>query len=171
MGSYLGINMDQYWMDLFIWEKFLSERPIKLLIEFGTGYGGMSTYLALQCLQRGITFMTFDNIRSIPANSPVTDLVGLPAKFLNVDIFEASFLDVVKNALDAHGHPACLFFDDGDKPREWRTFSPLAAAGDYLAVHDWEAEFHASDATGQVARILESEPRSAYKTAWFIKNA
>lgn len=159
-------------MDLFIWEKFLNASPIKLLIEFGTGYGGMSSYLALQCAQRGVKFMTFDNVGSLPAGSPVPTMLNLYGSFFEKDVFSDEVLNLVVNALSAYGAPACLFFDNGDKPREWRTFAPHARAGDFLVVHDWGTEFKAEDATGVVTRIFESEQpiRDAYKTVWFRKD-
>lgn len=173
MGSFLGINMDQHWMDLFIWEKFLNGNSIKLLIEFGTGYGGMSSYLALQCAQRGIRFMTFDNVGSVAWNSPVTELINLRNAFHEKDIFTDEIKSLVANSINLFGHPVCLFFDDGDKPREWRTFVPFTAAGDYLVVHDWGTEFKDGDVTGAVTRLYESaqyDKRDAYMTAWFRKD-
>lgn len=172
MGSFLGIKMDQHWMDLFIWEKFLNGHDMKLLIEFGTGYGGMSTYLAAQCRQRNIQFMTFDNVQSLPQGSPIVNLLGVREAYNCKDIFSDEVLNLVVGSMGLYGHPTCMFFDDGDKPREWRTFAPHAAVGDYLVVHDWETEFKASDAVGAVTRIYQSEQpvRDAYKTAWFRKD-
>lgn len=170
MGSFLGTNMDQHWMDLFIWEQFLNANSLKLLIEFGTGYGGMSMYLAAQCLQRGIKFITFDNNRSLPTGTPVHELLKLGEAYNCKDVFSDEVLNLVVNSLALYGHPACLFFDDGDKPKEWRTFAPHAAVGDFLVVHDWQTEFRAESATGAVTRILQSEGRDAYKTAWFRKD-
>lgn len=169
IASFLGIDMAQYWMDLFIWEHFLNDHPLKLLLEFGTGHGGMSLFLALQCAQRGIKFMTFDNIRPQKADSPVAKMVDLQGSFRHVDVFSDDVLNTVTGALDQYGHPACMFFDDGDKPREWRRFAPHAAIGDYLVVHDWETEAKPGDLPGSVEMILKSEPRNAYKTAWFRK--
>lgn len=169
MGSFLGMKMDQHWMDLFLWEKFLNEHPIKLLIEFGTGHGGLSTFLKLQCIQRGTAFMTFDNQLSVPFESPVPALIELRKSFHNKHIFADEIETLVSNELAARGHPACMFFDNGDKPREWRTFYPYATAGDYLVVHDWGTEFKAENITGLVTRIAESEKRSSHMTAWFQK--
>lgn len=156
-------------MDLFLWEKFLNEHDIKTLIEFGTGYGGMTTYLALQCFQRGIKLVTLDNITSVDFNKPAAKLLNLREAHLCKDVFSDDGINLVVNSLALHGHPACLFFDDGDKPREWKTYEPRVAVGDYLAVHDWEVEFSAGDATGSAIKLQESEPRSGYKTAWFKK--
>ena len=33
-----------------------------------------------------------------------------------------------------------LLCDNGDKPREFDTFAPLAKPGDIIVVHDWETE-------------------------------
>lgn len=169
MGSFLGMKMDQYWMDLFLWEKFLNEHDLKLMIELGTGHGGMSTFLKLQCVQRNIHFMTFDNIASTPMGSPVPNAIDLKGSFLLRDIFSDDTLNLVVNTLAERGHPACIFFDDGDKPREWKRFAPYMAVGDYLVVHDWDTEFKAGDVVGNMTRIEESVDRFSYKTAWFQK--
>lgn len=169
MGSFIGIKMDQYWMDLFLWEKFLNEHDIKLFVELGTGYGGMTSFLALQCAQRGIKFMTFDNIGSVPMTSPVPTLLNLGANFFEKDIFSDEGSSLIANSLNLYGHPACIFCDDGDKPREWKTFFPHLAVGDYMAVHDWGVEFKAEDVIGVATKLQESEPREAYKTVWFTK--
>lgn len=170
MGSFLGIKMDQHWMDLFIWEGFFNAYDLKLLIEFGTGNGGMSTYLALQCLERNIKFLTFDNVRSLPIGSPVPELVKLPEAYAAADVFADETKNLVAGAIGLYGHPICLFFDNGMKPKEWETYMPFAAAGDFLVVHDWETEFKSEDAIGPVTRLLQSEGRNGYKTAWFRKD-
>lgn len=170
MGTFLGMFMDQHWMDLFLWERFFNEHTIRTLVELGTGHGGMSTFLALQCRQRGIRFLTYDNISSAPLNSPVPELVRLGEAFHLKDVFADETIGAIAAEIAVAGRPACFFFDNGLKPKEWLTYFPHAASGDYLAVHDWEVEFKAGDAVGGVVKLFESEPRSAYKTVWFQKS-
>lgn len=170
MGSFLGMKMDQYWMDLFLWEKFLNTHTVRTIIELGTGYGGMSTFLKMQCAQRGMKFFTFDNITSNKFDSAVCVALGMAGDYKCLDLFSDAGRNLIKTLIDTNPHPLCMFFDDGDKPREWRTYQPFLSPGDFMAVHDWEVEFKAEHASGNVAMLQESEPRSGYKTAWFIKS-
>ena len=53
-------------------------------------------------------------------------------------------------------HPIALFFDNGDKPREWEIYSGLTHPGDFCIVHDWGTEFTEKDIKGlPVQRILD----------------
>lgn len=168
--TFLGLRMDQEWIDIHIWEKFFETCPIKTFVELGTGVGGLSTYFALQCYQRGIKFHTFDNQAWIDFSRPIQSFLDMKLSFHNVDTFELGGQNV-KEILAVVEHPLAIFFDDGDKPREWKLFSPLTEKGDYLIVHDWETEFFPAD-VGEtpVERILtdlsDARPRG-YKAMWF----
>ena len=175
MGTFANVKMSQYWDDLFIWEQFFNSYQVGTLIELGTDEGGFSLYLAMQCFQRGIKFHTFDHQLFANLDTPLARVFGLKDAFHHVDLFSDEGIAMVRNIIDTAPHPLVIFFDDGDKPREWKTFAPMTHKGDYCVVHDWEDEFQASDVLDvPVKRIFDmtSEKPSAllrtkYKTAWF----
>jgi len=169
MQTFLGLPLSQEWQDLFIWERFFKIYPVRTFIELGTGHGGLSLFFALQCHAIGASFHTFDNQTLINMDEPLAKLVNLPASFYNIDIFEGQ--DQIIKLIQSSPHPMAMFFDDGDKPREWSTFAPHLSPGDYCAVHDFGTEFTEEHIGGvPVVRILGeiSDKRGAgWKSMWF----
>lgn len=166
---FLGTKMAQEWQDIHIWEQFFLHHPINTLIELGTGYGGLSTYFALQAFQRGFQFQTYDNQAILDYDKPIQRILNMRDGFHHIDIFTEA--DQIISAIQSVARPLAIFFDNGDKPREWRTFAPHTLPGDYLVVHDWGTEFNAGDIGGtQVERILTdlSDGRGpGWKSMWF----
>lgn len=176
MQTFMGIVLQQTWEDIGIWEIFFRTYQVRTMIEFGSGHGGLSLYFALQCRQRGIQFHTYDNQRNFDVDSGLHGLLGLRDTFHNVNIFgEAGNESPAIGALiESCPKPLAIFFDNGDKPREWRTFAPHTSPGDFLVVHDWGTEFKESDIGDvRVERILanycDSRPASDWKAMWFVR--
>lgn len=166
-----GHPFSQDWQDLFIWEMFFQTRPIKSLIELGTGNGGMSVFFAIQAFNRDIKFATFDNQKFFDFSHGVAGLLGLNQMFFHYDIFEDPGLTVLRDMILKTPHPLALFCDNGDKAREWRTFGPLLIPGDYIVVHDWGTEFKEEHMVGiKVQRIMEHQSDMripGWKSMWF----
>lgn len=165
-----GRRMDQEWIDLLLWEEFFKNFPIKTFIEIGTGMGGMATYFALQCHEYGIKFHTFDNQRWIDFDHGLPALLGMKTAFHHIDIWDDKGKEVAETIVGS-AHPLAIFFDNGNKPKEWRWFSIFAHVGDYLVVHDWGTEFLPKDVGDTpVERIMvelsDSRPRG-YQAMWF----
>lgn len=167
--TFMGLRMDQEWIDINIWEHFFAQNPVKTFVELGTGNGGLSIYFALQCYHRGIKFHTFDNQNWIDYNSPLPASLRMRDAFHHIDIFNDA--KQVIGVMETCEKPMAIFFDDGDKPKEWRTFAPHTLPGDFLIVHDWETEFFPQDVGDiSVERILvalsDARPRG-WKAMWF----
>lgn len=127
--TFLGAHCCQSWADFYVWEQLLNAHPeLRSVVELGTGEGGFSRYLYLQCQTRGLRFSTFDHIRMDTHKQP---------GFYKLDIF-ANPRKVVTQLLS----PGLLFCDNGDKPREVEVSAPLLHPGDLLVVHDWNVEIH-----------------------------
>ncbi len=140
LGTFLGLPMHQRWEDLALWECVLQEAgPLRMIVELGTGTGAFSTFLALQCLARGLGFMTVDRSEALPDNR-VGKAIDLCLHRVVGDIWGGGGVQVEDLLSREAAHPLLLFCDDGDKPREMRTFGPLLRIGDVLAVHDWGTE-------------------------------
>jgi len=170
-SKFMGIDMSQEWPDLWIWETFFNENPIRTFVELGTGVGGMTLLFALQCYQRGIEFHTFDNQTFFDFSHGLSALLNIRPRFHFVDLFSREGINQMTEIIALSPHPLAIFFDDGDKPHEWRLFAPLTSPGDFCIVHDWGTEFLDKD-LGDVAveRILAdlSDARPAgWKAMWF----
>lgn len=154
--TFCGREMWQTWTELEIWEELFNTVPLKLVIELGTGAGGFALFLALQCAQHGAQFWTLDQFNNLETRGMLESRFGLASRFIQTDTFAPATLGWLKGLLgQPENHPACLFFDDGDKPREWKTFAPLAWSGDILVAHDWGTEFQPEDVGNiPVERIL-----------------
>jgi len=163
--------MMQEYQDLAIWDKLFDKYPVKTLIELGTGYGGLTLYFGLKCHELGIEFHTFDNIKSTDFSMPCEREINLEKSFHLLDIFSDEGTAMIRKLIEESPKPLAILFDDGDKPREWRTFAPNTAVGDFCAVHDWDTEFDASNiGSVSVRRIFEEEcdkREPGFKTMWF----
>ena len=140
-ATFLGLSMAQRWVDFAVWERvFNSSKWRKGLIELGTGYGAFSMFLLLQCVQRGMTFHTFDCREAIPDEAAVR-LLQLNSHFHLGGIFDDNLELLTKLIQSPELHPLILFCDNGWKQEEFRVFAPLLKDGDVVAVHDWGVEF------------------------------
>lgn len=163
-------RMDQEWVDLMIWEEFFKSYPIKTFIELGTGMGGMSLFFALQAYQHKFFFHTFDNQKWLDFEDGLPKMLNLKNVFHHVDLFKEGQSQIV-HLIETMPRPIAIFFDDGDKRREWELFAPLTHPGDFCIVHDWGAEFSESDFAGvAVERVLtdlcDRRP-PGYQAMWF----
>ncbi|RPJ28020.1 MAG: hypothetical protein EHM33_05940 [Chloroflexi bacterium] len=172
MTTFLGIPMSQDYNDFLIWETFFEQNPLKTFIELGTGNGGMSTFFALQCAKRGIDFNTYDHQQWFDYfTDPFSKFLGLPQRFHRIDLFSAAGAMEIARVIRDSPKPLAIFFDDGNKPREWEIFAPLTSPGDFCIVHDWDTEFFAKDIGDvKVERILpelcDARP-AGWKAMWF----
>lgn len=140
LGTFLGVPMHQLWDDLALWECVLEEAgPLRMIVELGTGTGGFSTFLLLQCMARGMGFTTVDQNQMMPENR-VAQALELYLHRMVGDLWGSAGAMLEDLLGRPTVHPLLLFCDNGDKPRELRTFSGLLQPGDVLAVHDWGTE-------------------------------
>jgi cephalosporin hydroxylase len=130
--TFLGRNCSQSWADFQLWERLFNGHPeLKSVVELGTGEGGFSHYLNLQCVRRGLAFATFDHVQMDGQDVP---------GFGCLDVFADP-----QSVASAFVPPTVLFCDDGDKPREVALFAPLLEPGDLVVVHDWNVEIIGED--------------------------
>lgn len=155
ISTFLGYSIQQSWIDLLVWEKFLMRNTARSLVELGTGYCGMSAFLLLQCIQREMEFLTFDIKTNSRLKLPLSRYLGLHDCFSQIDIFEGTVIEDVIHSLQK---PLILFCDDGNKRKEFSTFVPMLEVGDYVVVHDWGQEIGEKDVAGYpIEPILKEE--------------
>lgn len=167
--TFLGEKMTQLWQELPIWEEFFNQYPVQTMIELGTGNGGMALFFALQCYQRHIYFHTFDNNKFFNFDAGVPALLNMLSVFHFVDLFSDEGRAQVKHLIDNLPHPMVIFFDDGDKPREWKQFADLLSPGDFCVVHDWDREFFEKDIGDVKVESILLEEREERKTNWMTR--
>ena len=172
MQTFIGMEMSQEWDDIAIWEVFFRENEVKTLIELGTDNGGMTAYFALQGYHRKMYFHTFDNQKWLDFSQGLPRFLKLETVFHHVDLFSKEGQDQVIELINTLPHPMAIFFDNGDKPKEWKMFAPLLSPGDFAVVHDWGTEFTEKDIAGvKVERILtkmsDARPKARWRAMWF----
>jgi hypothetical protein len=140
--SFGGVKAAQILADYWLWEALLnsSEKPLRGIVELGTGEGGFSLYLSAQAEARGMFFRTYDVVR--PRNK-------IPG-FVQLDVFA--------QAEDIGGHlrkydPLILFCDGGNKARELRTFSLYLSPDSLIVVHDWGTEITRDDVPDYLTEV------------------
>lgn len=141
-ASFAGVPAAQWWCDFILWEALLnSHQETRGIVELGTWKGGFSLFLAAQARERRIEFRTYD------ATAPDREIPG----FVRLDIFAEP--EVVGAHLRTV-EPCILFCDNGNKPRELRTFPPyLTHPESLVVVHDWMTEVMPEDVPGALEMV------------------
>lgn len=143
--SFGAIPVAQIWADFVLWEALLNSNVFLGLIELGTWNGGFSWWLWAQTQARNMAFYTFDSV--------------VPEHRLPPNVFEKRdiFADAEKTAdLIRLCEPCVVFCDNGNKPRELRTFAPeLRHADSLLVAHDWGTEINSDDVPDMIEMVHE----------------
>ena len=129
------------------------------IIELGTWWGNFSLYFLLYCFNQEKEFFTYDVVRR--KGSRLKRLLNFDAHHRKKDIFEYQ-AEIIKE-IQKPGR-TILFCDNGDKPREIKTFWPYLKEGDIMAVHDWLTEVKPADLPSSSVIMLEEA-----ETIWLKK--
>ncbi len=151
-NTFCGTPISQAWQDLCLWEEVLNRLCIQSILELGTWHGGMATFLAIQCNVRRLTFRTVDRDEISPERKATIEFLG--GRFVQADVFADS---TSSQLLKDVPRPVLVFCDNGNKPLEFASFVPHLTNGDYIAVHDWQTEFHEADVVGPVEFFMKEE--------------
>lgn len=136
-----GVKTLQGWADLYVWELFLNHcQDIKLIIELGTGNGGLAVFLQAQATQRGIRFVTFDTKR-------YKDALSIGDAYVIEDIL-SEHPPILMSLLGYKNiyRPLVVYCDNGHKIKEFNKYAPIIKPYDYIGVHDWGAEIASAEA-------------------------
>lgn len=144
--QFLGVIVVQQWADFMLWERLLNKRAdLRHLVELGSLRGGLSLYLYLQCLQRGMGFDTFDLVLPQAILTPLGERLNMRSCCHAGDIWSATMQDLFRHILVSRTGPLLFFCDNGDKKREMQHFASWLRPGDVIGVHDWGVEFSDAD--------------------------
>lgn len=169
---FLGVQCVQQWADFLLWEKALNNhRELKCMVELGTGRGGFSLYLLLQCVQRGMWFESWDTAPVPAVHTTVGGALGMEKHVRTGDIFGAGREAMAATLGNSTNHPLLLFCDNGNKPREFAEFVPLLRPGDLVAVHDWGTEMNPPDIPDGLVidHMAELADRLGAMTRFFVR--
>jgi len=138
LGSFLGKELSQTPKVFWLWELVLKGQDFARFIDIGTWRGNLSFYFHLFCLERNAEFYTFDTRRKWGLDlSELKEKLEFGKHFKQMDIFQ--HIEEIGNLIKKEGK-TIIFCDDGNKPREFNTFSPYLKVADIIAVHDWNTE-------------------------------
>ena len=116
-------------------EILTENEQIKGIIEIGAYFGGLSVYLASECIERGYKpLLTFDNkVRYRPKLFDKLDV-----DFVVDDVFSEESIKKIKEYIK--DTPVLLICDGGHKTKEFNTFVPMLPDGSVVGIHDWGIE-------------------------------
>lgn len=128
--SLKGTRAQQHPGAYYAFHDYFLRNKFDLIIDMGTGEGGLSIFLATICPQTSVhsidlyprhsqeLFDTFDNL-----------------KFESLDCFSAKVIEHLREL--SRGRKTCWLLDGGAKNREFGVYSLVAERGDVLMMHDF----------------------------------
>lgn len=150
--TFLDQYVAQSWSALTMINKILSKNKIiKRIVELGTGSGALTLLFGLNMIVRGGHVLTFDIVNFSPELKELFPSYNI--EFVEADVFQTETIEMVKGF--SYGKPTLFFCDNGDKPREFRTYSQLMKRNDIIMVHDWRTEFTKRDLIREDTSRLE----------------
>jgi cephalosporin hydroxylase len=169
--SYAGVIMERKWSDIFTMEVLLTYARPTTVVELGTGSGAFSSYLAAYCYLTRARFATFDTHHkgsvSKRVNYRTLAMVRrLGGRHYTRDVF-APATQAQIGRLVARPGVALIYCDNGDKPRELRTYLECLKRGDFIAMHDYVADDSLPESIARVSpRDLEPLIKSGRCELW-----
>jgi hypothetical protein len=145
----VGIETAHTWLQIAALLWGLDQMGVKAFIELGTWKGGLGALLLGGAVLGKFTYLGVENNRAAvdPDFGEMVDDVGYEnwAALWFLDVFNASTIEGVRQRVGRANGPALIYCDDGDKPRELRTYAPVLRYGDYIAAHDYPSEVKPED--------------------------
>lgn len=154
--GFAGIYTQRKPSDIWTIDVFLTEERPDLIIEFGTGTGGFTEFLALFAFNTGGRLITIDIHKKTEATKArvpraLRAVSRLGGKYWNRDLYSAQTKAMV-GAEIAKSKKVFLYCDGGNKALEIQMYADLLRPGDGVAVHDFGSEIHPAD----VAALLDT---------------
>lgn len=131
--GFLNIGMRQSAEAIPAFDKFFRIEKFDRIIELGTGNGGLTLFLGLYCLFSDCELYSFDQ-EDKRADKIKSLLKRLPVKFYQRDIWKSA--DFI-SALIEENKKTLLLCDNGNKNREFKTYSDCLKPDDFIMIHDY----------------------------------
>lgn len=134
--TYLNARVQQHPNTFNVFEDFFSKNTdLNLVIELGSGGGGLSMFLSDQCKKYNIKFVTYEKYPDGGiTNNPEFSKRNID--FRQRDIFDPQTINEVKSLLSTHGKSLVLC-DGGNKIKEFNTYVDYIKLGDIIMAHDY----------------------------------
>jgi len=134
--NFMGVPMVQNHLAIPTFDEFFKkiETPSQI-IELGTEQGGLSLFLHISCLLNSCHFITYDIEGSSLKYSDVFSKINIDAR--NKNIFENE--EEIAQIIQSKG-TTVLLCDNGNKIREFNTFSRYLKSGDFIFAHDYSKD-------------------------------
>jgi hypothetical protein len=131
---FAGVQIRQNHVALLAFNIFFSQQRFGRVIEFGTGWGGFTLFLAMVKLVHNCELYSFDT-EKIP-NTDVRQFLTREIKvFGGYDIFTQN--EFINSLIAEEGKRVLVLCDNGDKPREFNEFSKYLKNNDVIMCHDY----------------------------------
>ena len=174
-----GCVMHQTFTALFVFEWILNLYCIEHILETGTARGGLSLFLQQQAAVRDIGYNTYDAIdrRKDSCNyavetKAVNNLALLNPHYKKLDVFAEETVAEIRAIMETK---RVLFYcDNGNKPREVKTYAPFLRPGAVIGTHDWNNQFEIEDLVRDLSlKVIFEEFCKTYKTKqrFWVKTA
>lgn len=126
---YKGMKMNQASGTMKVFKSFLKNEKFDTLIELGTGRGTLTLFLSditgskIYTFSKGDAFLT-DSLRAVGVS------------VVKADVFSDSTIEQIQKLISAPGR-VLMLCDNGDKVKEFNTFSQFLKQGDVIMAHDY----------------------------------
>lgn len=125
-----GLKMSQNIIAPAAWCLAIMQEKPGIVLEIGTGRGGLSYLMSQAVATYGGQVGTFDIKDELQR-----ELVW-PSEFGVGDVFAPASLKLIEHLFSLNVKMFVLC-DGGNKEKEWNTFAPFLKPGDVIAAHDW----------------------------------
>lgn len=136
--SLKGLRSQQHPGAYHAFHDYFSRNEFDLIIELGTGEGGLTAFLATICPQTPI-----HTIDPFPRHSQKMFDTFNNIKFKPLDCFNTRTIEHLRKL--AQDKKTCWLVDGNSKNAEFGTYSPIAEEGDVLMLHDFARNQEAYD--------------------------
>lgn len=143
----IGIEIAQKWEQLRAILEFIDENDVELFIELGVWKGGIASLLtARTLLVPNFWYIGVDVNGMLHLNEHVMTFINSSPKanIILANVFDMETQMDLYRIIHTH-NKVFLFCDNGDKPKEIRTYAPYLKSGDFIAVHDYNTEIFDED--------------------------
>lgn len=139
------------YVEMIFLDQILTRYHFDAVIELGAGNGGITTLFAVHCLRMGASLDAFD-LMGEPNRGLYRKLRQVvPIRFHRLNVFDEEAINIVIPLL-RRGR-ALVYCDNGDKPREMKTYAPFMKRGDVIMTHDKNQEIFLED----IKTVIEKE--------------